>query len=374
MIIGVPKEIKDNEKRVSLTPFGALELSKSNHTVLIQKNAGVGSGFSNEKYVKAGAQIIDSREEIFNEAEMIIKVKEPQPDEVDLIKDNHIIFTFFHFAADEQLTNGIINSGCAAIAYETVQNEDKSLPILIPMSEVAGRMSVQNGAKCLEGNMGGKGKLLGGVPGVDAATVTILGGGIVGSNAAKLAAGLGAKVYILDIDMNRLRYLDDVMPANVQTMYSNKHNIENLLRYTDLLIGSVLVVGSKAPNLVTKSMLTSMSPGSVIVDVAVDQGGCVETCVPTTHKEPTYKVEDVVHYCVSNMPGSVPYTSTLALTNITLPYINQLADNGLTSLKNNKPLLEGLNIFKGNICHKGVAETFDFNYDTPESLLQKITL
>ena len=370
MIVGVPKEVKDNEKRVSLTPYGASELIKLEHTVLIEKNSGLGSGFSNNEYENAGAKIIDCREDIFSDSDMIIKVKEPQPDEVLLIKNNQIVFTFFHFAADKSLTKGIIDSGCSAIAYETVQNDDNSLPILIPMSEVAGRMSVQNGAKCLEGNMGGKGKLLGGVPGVDAATVTILGGGIVGSNAAKLAAGLGANVYILDVDMSRLRYLDDIMPANVQTIHSNTHNIEDLLTYTDLLIGSVLVVGSKAPNLVSKKMLKLMSPGSVIVDVAVDQGGCVETCKPTTHKNPTYKVDEVVHYCVSNMPGSVPHTSTLALTNITLPYIKELADKGLSALKYNNSLLKGLNISNGKICHKGVADTYDLPYCTPDSLLQ----
>lgn len=370
MIVGVPREIKDNEKRVGLTPFGTSELVKLNHTVLIEKNAGLGSGFSDTMYKEAGAQIADSNISIFSKSDLIIKVKEPQPNEVSLIKNNQIVFTFFHFAADQELTTGVIDSGCTAIAYETVQNIDKSLPILIPMSEVAGRMSVQNGAKCLEGNMGGKGKLLGGIPGVDAATVTILGGGIVGSNAAKLAAGLGAKVYILDIDMNRLRYLDDVMPSNVQTMYSNNHNIENLLSYTDLLIGSVLVVGAKAPKLVTTEMLKLMNPGSVIVDVAVDQGGCVETCRPTTHKNPTYEVNDVVHYCVSNMPGSVPYTSTLGLTNITLPYIKELANHGVKAVKSNKSLLSGLNIKDGKICHKGVAETFDLDYHEPLSLLQ----
>ena len=370
MIVGVPKEIKDNEKRVSLTPYGAAELSKQNHKVLIEKSAGLGSGFTDVKYIESGASIVENKIDIFSKSDMIIKVKEPQPDEVNLIKDNQIVFTFFHFAADKNLTTSIIDSGCTAIAYETVQNNDNSLPILIPMSEVAGRMAVQNGAKCLEGNMGGKGKLLGGVPGVDASTVTVLGGGIVGSNAAKLAAGLGAKVYILDVDMNRLRYLDDIMPSNVQTMYSNEHNIENLLSYTDLLIGSVLVAGCKTPNLVTKSMLNYMNSGSVIVDVAVDQGGCVETCRPTTHKNPTYIISDVVHYCVSNMPGSVPHTSTLALTNVTLPYIKLLANDGINCLSNNIPLLNGLNIHYGKVCHQGVSDAFDINYSEPLSLLQ----
>lgn len=359
MFVGVPKEIKDNEQRVSLTPFGASELIKLKNKVLIQKNAGIGSGFSDQSYIKVGATVLDTIEDIYKSSDIILKVKEPQASEIKLITSKHIIFTFFHFAASESLTNGIINSGCTAIAYETVQYKNQ-LPILIPMSEVAGRMSVQNGAKCLEANMNGKGKLLGGVPGVDSSTVTILGGGIVGSNAAKLAAGLGAKVYILDVNMDRLRYLDDVMPSNVQTMYSNHENISNLLRYTDLLIGSVLIVGSKAPNLVNKSMLKLMSPGSVIVDVAVDQGGCVETCKPTTHKNPTYEVDDIVHYCVSNMPGSVPYTSTLALTNITLPYIKQLTISGID--KSTSFIKTGINISNGNINHVGVAKAFDLNF------------
>lgn len=370
MIIGIPREIKDNEKRVSLTPYGAMELVKAGNKVLIEKNAGLGSGFTDQDYINSGSVICDTSDEVFLNSDLIVKVKEPQPDEISKIKEGQIVFTFFHFAASKQLTKSVLNTGCTAIAYETVQNEDNTLPILIPMSEVAGRMSVQNGAKCLEGNMGGKGKLLGGVPGVDASTVTILGGGVVGSNAAKLAAGLGAKVYILDVNMNRLRYLDDVMPSNVQTMYSNEHNIRDLLSYTDLLIGSVLVVGAKAPNLVTKDMLNIMNSGSVIVDVAVDQGGCVETCSPTTHKEPTYEVNKIVHYCVSNMPGSVPHTSTLALTNITLPYIKTLANHNLKDVfLYDKSLSKGLNTYKGNICHKGVAKTFDFNYTEASTLL-----
>lgn len=361
MILGIPKEIKDNEQRISLTPFGVSELVKLKNKVFVQKRAGYGSGFSDQDYIDSGADILDTLEEVYEKSTLIIKVKEPQASEIKLIKPSHIIFTFFHFAASESLTKGILNSGCTAIAYETVQNSDGSLPILIPMSEVAGRMSVQNGAKCLEANMNGKGKLLGGVPGVDSSTVTILGGGIVGSNAAKLAAGLGAKVYILDVNMQRLRYLDDVMPANVQTMYSNFENICSLLSYTDLLIGSVLIVGSKAPNLVTKEMLNLMSSGSVIVDVAVDQGGCVETCKPTTHKLPTYEVNNVVHYCVSNMPGSVPYTSTLALTNVTLPYIKKLALYGLDN--SSKFISTGTNISNGQVNHSGVAEAFNLNFN-----------
>ena len=363
MIIGIPKEIKDNEKRVSVTPYGVQELSLLGHTVYIEKNAGIGSGFLDKHYINAGASILDNPEDIFEKSDLIVKVKEPQPNEIKLIKENQIVFTFFHFAADKQMTLDILNTGSTSIAYETVQDSNGGLPILIPMSEVAGRMAVQNGAKCLEGNMGGKGKLLGGVPGVTPSTVTILGGGIVGSNAAKLAAGLGANVNILDINMERLRYLDDVMPSNVQTLYSNKHNIENLIKETDLLIGAVLLVGEKAPNLISKDMLSMMQYGSVIVDVAVDQGGCVETCKPTTHKNPTYIVDDVVHYCVSNMPGSVPHTSTIALTNITLPYIKDIANNGLQkTLNDNDSLKYGVNTYNGTITHEAVARSFDLNY------------
>ena len=287
-----------------------------------------------------------------------------------MLNSKHTLFTFFHFAADKKLTKKFIKSKATALAYETVQNNDGSLPILIPMSEVAGRMSVQNGAKCLEGNMGGKGKLLGGVPGVKPANITILGAGIVGTNAAKLAAGLGGNVYILDINMERLRYLEDIMPKNVNTLYSNKHNIQSILSNTDLLIGAVLIVGTKAPKLITKNMLKLMSPGSVIVDVAVDQGGCVETCKPTTHKNPTYNINGIVHYCVSNMPGSVPYTSTIALTNITLPYILNIANNGLKrALSSDNTLLNGLNILDGKITHKGVSDTFKLNYTNPKTIM-----
>ena len=361
MIIGIPKELKDNEKRVSLTPYGAEELILSGHQVYIQRNAGTGSGFSNSDYEKVGAKILDTIDEIYLLSDIIVKVKEPQDSEIYLIREDQIIFTFFHFAADQSLTEGIINSNCIAIAYETIESSDGSLPILIPMSEVAGRMSIQNGAKCLEGSMGGKGKLLSGVPGVEPAVVTVLGGGIVGFNAAKVAAGLGAQVNILDINMSKLRYLDNIMPKNVTTLYSNNHNLLNSLSYTDLLIGAVLIPGAKAPKLIKKEMLKIMKPGSVIVDVSVDQGGCVETCKPTTHKDPTYIVDNVVHYCVSNMPGAVPYTSTLALTNVTLSYIKILANQGLTALSN--PLFNGgVNIFKGKITHKGVSKAFNLPY------------
>ena len=370
MIVGVPKEIKDNEKRVALTPSGALELINLGSKVYVEKDAGLGSGFLDQDYINFGASILTSPSEIFKKSNLILKVKEPQPNEVKMLNSKHALFTFFHFAADKALTLSCIDSGATCIAYETVQNDDGSLPILVPMSEVAGRMAIQNGAKCLEGNMGGKGKLLGGVPGVKPAVVTILGGGIVGSNAAKMASGLGADVKILDVNMDRLRYLDDVMPNNVRTIYSNHHNIQSLLKKTDLLVGAVLIVGEKAPNLVSEDMLSLMPKGSVIVDVAVDQGGCVETCKPTTHKNPTYNVNDILHYCVSNMPGAVPHTSTLALTNITLPYIAKICKLGLPkSLSSDNSLLNGLNIYKKQVTHEGVANTFNLNYNDPSELI-----
>ena len=367
MNIGVPKEIKNNEFRVSVTPFGVMELIKLGNNVFVEHMAGIGSGFTDKSYLKSGATICDSSEEVFKKSDMIVKVKEPQPSEIKLIREDQIIFTFFHFAADLDMTKSILNTGATSIAYETVQNQDGSLPILVPMSEVAGRMSIQNGAKCLEGSMGGMGKLLSGVPGVPRANVSVIGGGVVGSNAAKLAAGLGAKVNILDIDMDRLRYLDDIMPSNVQTLYSNSYNIHSVIKESDLLIGAVLVVGSKAPNLITKEMLKDMKYGSVIVDVAVDQGGCVETCKPTTHKNPTYIVDDVVHYCVSNMPGSVSHTSTIALTNITLQYIKEISTFGCNeALKSNNALKLGLNTYRGMVTHVGVAESFNLDYNHPD--------
>ena len=370
MNIGIPKEVKDNEYRVSITPYGVFELSKLGNKVFVEKNAGIGSGFTDKMYVKSGAHIVETAQDVFEKSELIVKVKEPQPSEIKMINEKHTVFTFFHFAADIEMTKNILETGSTSIAYETVQNPDGSLPILVPMSEVAGRMSIQNGAKCLEGSMGGMGKLLSGVPGVESATVSIIGGGVVGSNAAKLAAGLGAKVNILDVDMDRLRYLDDFMPRNVQTLYSNNHNINSVLYETDLLIGAVLVVGSKAPNLISKNMLSNMKYGSVIVDVAVDQGGCVETCRPTTHKNPTYEVNDIIHYCVANMPGAVPYTSTIALANATFPYIKSIADKGYkTALKNNDSLVNGLNIFKGHVTHAGVANAFNLTYESPLKFL-----
>lgn len=369
MVIGVPKEIKNNENRVSIIPFGVEDLHRSGHSILVQSNAGSGSGFNDEAYLKAGAQIANTPAEIFEKADLIIKVKEPQPDEYSMIREDQIVFTYFHFAANESLAMGMIDSKSIAIAYETVQKTDGELPLLTPMSEVAGRMAIQNGAKCLEGNMGGIGKLLSGVPGVEPATVTILGGGVVGMNAAKLAAGLGAKVYILDINASRLKYLDDIMPPNVFTLYSNHHTILDMLPKTDLLIGSVLVVGAKAPNLVTRDMLSLMQKKTVIIDVAVDQGGCVETCKPTTHADPTYEIDGIIHYCVANMPGAVPFTSTIALANTTYPYIKLLANKGYeAAFKQNPSLLKGLNIFKGHVTHPGVADAFDMAFTQPQDV------
>jgi alanine dehydrogenase len=360
MIIGVPKEIKNNENRVALTPAGTQELIKRGHTVYIQKNAGNGSGFSDEEYAKAGGKMIDSAEEVFKLAEMIMKVKEPIEQEYKLIKKDQLVFTYFHFASYEPLTKAMIASGAVCLAYETVERVDGSLPLLIPMSEVAGRMSIQEGAKYLEKPLKGRGILLGGVPGVKPAKVLILGGGIVGANAAKMAAGMGADVTIMDVNLTRLRYLDDVMPKNVHTMVSNEYSIREMVKDHDLIVGAVLIPGAKAPMLVTKDMLKTMRPGTVLVDVAVDQGGCIETCTPTTHENPTFIIDDVVHYCVANMPGAVPYTSTLALTNATLPYAIRLANLGWKkACQENSELRLGLNVIQGEVVYKGVADTIN---------------
>jgi alanine dehydrogenase len=363
MIIGVPKEIKNNENRVALTPAGVQELVKRGHTVYVETKAGEGSGFSNEEYVKAGANMVEKAAEVFSLAEMIMKVKEPIEQEYKLIKKDQLVFTYFHFASYEPLTKAMINSGAICLAYETVERVDGSLPLLIPMSEVAGRMSIQEGAKYLEKPLKGRGILLGGVPGVKPAKVLILGGGVVGTNAAKIAAGMGADVTIMDLNLNRLRYLDDVMPKNVHTMVSNEYTIREMVKDHDLIIGGVLVPGAKAPKLITKDMLKTMRPGTVLVDVAVDQGGCIETCRPTTHEDPTYIIDDVVHYCVANMPGAVPYTSTLALTNATLPYAIKLANQGWKkACQESLELRNGLNVMFGDVVYKGVADAFNLTY------------
>ena len=370
MIIGVPKEIKNNENRVALTPGGVTEFIKRGHTVYVQKGAGEGSGFSDEDYVAAGSSITASIEDTYEIAEMIIKVKEPIEPEYKLIKKDQLVFTYFHFASYEPLTRAMIESGAVCLAYETVEKSDRSLPLLVPMSEVAGRMSIQEGAKYLEKPLKGRGILLGGVPGVRPAKVLILGGGVVGTNAAKMAAGMGAEVTIMDLSLPRLRYLDDVMPANVNTVMSSEYNITEAIKESDLIVGAVLIPGAKAPKLIRKEMLKDMRPGTVLVDVAVDQGGCIETCTPTTHEDPIFIIDDVVHYCVANMPGAVPYTSTLALTNATLPYALQLAEKGwVKACKENKELKLGLNIVGGKVVYEGVATAFDLPYTDVEEVL-----
>ena len=363
MVIGVPKEIKNNENRVALTPAGVKELTKHGHTVHVQSTAGKGSGFSDANYREAGASVLPTIEAVYEIAEMIIKVKEPIEPEYKLIREDQLVFTYFHFASYEPLTKAMMESGSVCLAYETVEKPDRSLPLLVPMSEVAGRMSIQEGAKYLEKPMGGRGILLGGVPGVRPAKVLILGGGVVGTNAAKMAAGLGGDVTIMDISLPRLRYLDDVMPANVKTFMSNEYNIRELIGTHDLIVGAILIPGARAPHLITRDMLKEMVPGTVLVDVAVDQGGCIETCKPTTHKDPTYVIDEVLHYCVANMPGAVPYTSTLALTNATLPYIIQLANKGWKkACQDNRELELGLNVINGEVVYKGVAEAFGLPY------------
>lgn len=370
MIIGVPKEIKSSENRVALTPSGVTALKRHGHTIYIQAGAGLGSGFSDEVYEDAGANILPTIEKVYEEAQMIIKVKEPIEYEYNLVRKGQILYTYFHFASHEPLTHAMMKSGAVCVAYETVEKADKSLPLLIPMSEVAGRMATQEGAKYLEKPMGGRGVLLGGVPGVLPAQVVILGGGIVGTQAAKMAAGLGADVYILDINLDRLRELDDIMPANVRTMYSSSFNIKKLSETADLIIGAVLIPGAKAPKLITREMLKDMKEGAVLVDVAVDQGGCIETCRPTTHENPTFVIDGVIHYCVANMPGAVPYTSTIALTNATLHHAIQLANKGWKqACKDDESLKKGLNIIDGKVVYKAVAEAFDLAYHPVNELL-----
>ncbi|MBB6611966.1 alanine dehydrogenase [Pontibacter sp. Tf4] len=370
MIIGVPKEIKNNENRVGATPAGVNELVRNGHTVYVQATAGEGSGFADEEYANAGATILPTIEEVYSIAEMIIKVKEPIESEYNLIKENQLLFTYFHFASHEPLTKAMIERKAVCLAYETVERADRSLPLLVPMSEVAGRMSIQEGAKYLEKPLKGRGILLGGVPGVRPAQVLILGGGVVGTNAAKMAAGMGADVTILDTNLARLRYLDDVLPANVKTQMSNSYVISELVKTHDLIIGAVLIPGAKAPHLITRDMLKLMKPGTVLVDVAVDQGGCIETCKPTTHENPTFIIDDVVHYCVANMPGAVPFTSTQALTNATLPYAVQVANKGWKkACADSEELKKGLNVVNGKVVYKGVADAFGLEYTDVASVL-----
>lgn len=364
MKIGIPKEIKNNENRVGMTPAGVYELTRKEHDVYVQSSAGVGSGFLDEDYENVGATILSSIQEIYALSDMIVKVKEPIKEEYGLIREGQVLFTYFHFASSKELTLAMLKSKAICIAYETVEDADGSLPLLTPMSEVAGRMAIQQGAKYLEKPIKGRGVLLGGVPGVPPGKVLVLGAGVVGVQAAKMAAGLGAHVTIMDINMKQLRYVNDVMPNHVVTEFSSEYNIRNRIKDHDLIVGSVLIKGSKAPKLISKDMLKDMRPGTVIVDVAVDQGGCMETTRPTTHEDPTYIIDDVVHYCVANMPGAVPYTSTLALTNVTLPYVLKLAQFGWKkACDTDNPLAKGLNIIDGKIVYKEIAEAFDWELD-----------
>ena len=365
MIIGIPKETKRDEYRVAILPVGVEELVRAKHKVLVQRGAGVGSGLPDQLYEQQGARLVDTAEEVFAESELILKVKEPLPPELPLIRRGQTIFTYFHFAADRQLTEGFLATGATAVAYETLRDDQGRLPLLTPMSEVAGRMSIQEGAKYLERPQMGRGILLGGVPGVAPAHITIIGGGVVGANAAKVAAGLGANVTILDINLDRLRYLDDVMPKNVTTLFNHRHNLLDSLIRADLVIGAVLIPGAKAPRLVRAEDLKRMLPRAVIIDVAIDQGGCVETSRPTTHSKPTYIVDDIVHYCVTNMPGAVGRTSTYALTNVTLQYVLQLARKGLErAVAENPALAQGVNIRRGKVTNPAVAETFGLDCAT----------
>ncbi len=371
MLIGIPKEIKKDEYRVALLPVGAETLIKHGQRVIVEKGAGAGSGIPDSEYRAAGAGIVSSAKDVFRRADMIIKVKEPQPVEIRMIRPDQIVFTYYHFAASRSLTEGMIRTGAISIAYETMEEEDGTLPLLTPMSEVAGRMAVQEGAKYLERPMMGRGILLGGVPGVEPAIVAIIGGGVVGTHAAKMAAGLGAKVTILDVDLERLRYLSDVLPANVTTLTSNPENIRKSVAEADLLVGAVLIKGAKAPRLVTRKMVRTMKPGAVIVDVAVDQGGCIETIKPTTHSNPTYLVNGVVHYGVANMPGAVARTSTYALTNATLPYAVQIARLGYRkAAKRSKAIWTGINILDRMVTDAAVAKSFRMKYTPLDEIIK----
>jgi len=371
MIVGILKEIKSEEHRVAMTPAGVEVMRQHGHTVLVEKAAGVGSGFTDECFAKAGAEIVATPKDIYKRSDMVMHVKEPLESEYKLIRKGQIVFTYLHLAADEELTHALLKSGSVNIAYETIQRKDRSLPLLMPMSEVAGRMAVQEGAKYLEMANGGGGILLAGVPGVEPATVVVLGGGIVGVNAAKMACGLGAKVYLLDNNIDRLRYLSDVMPANCFLLMSNPAQVRTLLPAADLVIGAVLIPGAKTPKLLTRDMLPLMKKGAVVVDVAIDQGGCFETSKPTTHTDPIYIVDGVVHYCVANMPGAVAKTSTMALTNATLPYALEIANKGWKkACKENEAIKLGLNVIDGHVTYKGVAEAFGMEYVPADSLLK----
>ena len=370
MLVGILKEIKSEENRVCMTPAGVEVMIANGHSVLVEKDAGSGSGFEDAMYVNAGAEMMDTPKEIYGRADMVMHVKEPQPSEYDMIREDQIVFTYLHLAADEQQTRGLIKSKAVCIAYETIQKPDGSLPLLTPMSEVAGRMAIQQGAKYLEMAQGGHGVLLGGVPGVDPGNVVVIGGGIVGINAAKMACGLGAKVYILDMSLDRLRYLSDVMPANCFNLYSSPATLRELIKTADVVVGAVLIPGAKAPKLITREMLKTMKPGSVLVDVAIDQGGCFETSKATTHGDPIYEVEGVVHYCVANMPGAVARTSTLALTNATLPYAVEIANKGWKkAMQESNEIKLGANIIKGKVTYKAVAEAFDLEFVSIDTFL-----
>ena len=363
MIVGVPKEVKRDEYRVGMLPVGAEELTRAGHTVLVQQEAGIGSGLPDARYEQSGARLVATADELWAQADLIVKVKEPQGQELGLMRPGQIIFTYFHFAADRHLTESVLSSAATAVAYETLSDDRGRLPLLTPMSEVAGRMSIQEGAKYLERPQMGRGILLGGVPGVAPADITILGGGVVGANAAKVAAGFGANIALLDINMDRLRYLDDIMPANVDVLFSDRHTIRERLARADLVIGAVLIPGAKAPRLIEREDLKYMKPGSVIIDVAIDQGGCVATSRPTTHSEPTYIVDDVLHYCVTNMPGAVGRTSTYALCNVTLPWVLEIARRGIEpAARDLPPLARAINVFAGEVTNRPVAETFGLSY------------
>jgi alanine dehydrogenase len=370
MIVGILKEIKSEENRVCMTPAGVEIMRANGHDVLVEKDAGSGSGFDNAMYIQAGAEIVDTPKEIYGRSDMVMHVKEPQPSEYGMIREGQIVFTYLHLAADEKQTRGLIESKGVCIAYETIQRPDGSLPLLTPMSEVAGRMAIQQGAKYLEMAQGGHGVLLGGVPGVDPGNVVVIGGGIVGINAAKMACGLGAKVYILDMNLDRLRYLSDVMPANCFNLFSSPATLRELIKEADVVVGAVLIPGAKAPKLITREMLKTMRPGSVLVDVAIDQGGCFETSKATTHGDPIYTVDGVVHYCVANMPGAVPRTSTMALTNATLPYALEIANIGWKkAMQESEEIRLGANVIDGKVTYKAVAEAFDLEYVSIDTFL-----